>query len=119
MTIEWRECPNCGGCVGDAEDACTRCGESRNSRGSGRPQFTPEAREAPDDLGGLLRLHSVSGQTVRYVGHCAGGAIGIDAVGNLIWRHDWGYVGNIVMDGEVVFVDGIPIDIDTGRSLLR
>ena len=113
--MAWRECENCGGFMDQARDVCARCGEDRNAPRLGHPRFSVAAREAPQEMGGLLELYPATGQVVRFVGWCTGGVIALSASGALVWTADLSYVGTVRVDGAALNIDRISFDIDTGK----
>lgn len=116
--FEHIECPNCTATLAAGADTCNRCGERMNEPGTGRPRFTEASRDAGPGLGGLLSLIPVGGVRVRYVGACPAGAFGVDAAGELVWTIDWGWVGKVLVDGTDLRLDGVRVELDTGRVLV-
>ncbi len=115
--LSWRDCPNCDATVDATLGVCDRCGEDIKAPGTGRPRFSAEARDAGVEMGGLLKLYPAAGARVRYVGWCPGGAIGIDAAGQLVWVANWAYMGSVEVDGAKLRFEGRPADIETGKVL--
>ena len=81
------------------------------------PRFTPEAREAPGEMGGLLKLYRANGDRVRFVGWCPGGALGIDGAGVVVWVENWRHMSGVSVSGKELRLEGRPADIDTGKLL--
>lgn len=94
--MAWRECDNCGGTMAQSADVCVRCREDRNAPGSGQPRFSEAARNAPQEMGGLLALYPAAGQVVCFVGWCTGGVIGLNDSGALVWAAELSYVGSVL-----------------------
>jgi hypothetical protein len=94
-----------------------RCGENFDMPGTGCPRFSAEARAAGGELGGLLKIYSAAGNRVKHVGWCSGGAIGMDAMGSLIWVADWGHMSSVSVDGTDLRFGDRPADVETGRLL--
>jgi hypothetical protein len=110
-----RPCGNCGSNVALDRRTCDRCLAEEGNQGSGVPQFSGEARDTGESLGGLLRLYSVNGVGVRFVGWCPGGAFGLDANGGVVWVEDWGYMADLSVENGQLRFSGRLADIETGR----
>lgn len=112
-----RICPNCAANVAKELDQCDRCHERWSEPGTGRPQFSQEAREAGEDMGGLLRLYPTESPRARFVAACPAGAFAVDAGGKLLWVADWGYMSSVDVDGAKLRLNGKLADLETGELL--
>lgn len=112
-----RSCRNCGSTLALHGRVCDRCFAEEGRAGSGVPQFSAEARDVGESLGGLLRLHSVNGVGVRFVGWCPAGALGLDANGGVVWVEDWGWMADLSVEHGELRLAGRLADLETGRLL--
>jgi hypothetical protein len=111
------ECSNCGAHIrGEIKDVghCSVCGRDFGKGLGEMVRFNDAARDASDGIGGLLEILPVAGRVVKFVGKCVGGVFGVDGAGGLAWRQDWGYITSVDPEGQILRVNGIPVDLDTG-----
>jgi hypothetical protein len=117
MPIKQHEtCGNCGATVNVALDACDRCSANLKSLADAVVVFSEEAREAGQNLGGLLTLTRVRAEKVAFVGWCPGGAFGVGKDGRLIWSEDYGYLMSLEYRDEKLYFAGRETDPNTGGS---
>lgn len=113
-------CTNCDATVaGSIDPHCPVCQRDIETQTGEIVQFSNEARESSDGLGGAIEILAVEGSIVSFLCRCPGGAFGLSVHGDLVWKEDWRYVTAINIDGRKVTINNIPIDVDTGRPTSR
>jgi len=117
MDTQSFDCPNCGATSHLTSKKCGRCAEVWDTPGTGKPRFSAAARDAGQNLGGLLRLYDAAGARVRHVGWGPAGAFGLDAAGDVVWIADWGYMTGVEVDGSELRLAGKAADLETGQLL--